>query len=92
MVPYRVRSVGVVGGGTAGWFSALALKRAFPSLAVTLLEARDVPVIGVGEATTPLIVPFLHVDLGIDPGEPSALKALSALDGMRTSSRVNAAR
>lgn len=35
---------------------------------------------------------FYDAALGIDPAEPSALKALSALDGTRTSSRVNAAR
>lgn len=35
---------------------------------------------------------FYDAALGIDPTEPSALKALSMLDGTRASSRVNAAR
>ena len=60
--------MGVVGGGTAGWFAALAIKRAFPSLEVTVIASREIPIIGVGEATTPLLVPFLAVDLGIDAG------------------------
>lgn len=61
-----VASVGILGGGTAGYLAALALRRKIPGLAVTLIESPDVPVIGVGEATTPLMPQFLHVDLGLD--------------------------
>ena len=60
------RTVGIVGGGTAGHLAALALRRAHPEIAVTLIESPDVPVIGVGEATTPLLPQFLHADLGLD--------------------------
>lgn len=59
-------SIGVIGGGTAGYFAALALKRAFPAVRVTLVESSDVPIIGVGEATTTLMPPFLHRQLGLD--------------------------
>jgi tryptophan 7-halogenase len=61
-----VTSVGIVGGGTAGYLTALALRRKVPGVAVTLIESPDVPIIGVGEATTPLMPQFLHVDLGLD--------------------------
>jgi tryptophan halogenase len=61
-----VASVGLLGGGTAGYLTALALRRKVPGLAVTLIESPDVPIIGVGEATTPLMPQFLHVDLGLD--------------------------
>jgi tryptophan 7-halogenase len=61
-----IRSVGILGGGTAGYLAALALRRKLPHLAVTLIESSDVPIIGVGEATTPLMPQFLHVDLGLD--------------------------
>jgi tryptophan halogenase len=61
-----LQSVGVVGGGTAGYFAALAVKRRFPELRVTLVESRAVPIIGVGEATTTLMPPFLHQQLGLD--------------------------
>ncbi len=57
--------MGVIGGGTAGYFAALAIRRRFPDLPVTLVESRDVPIIGVGEATTTLMPPFLHAQLGI---------------------------
>jgi len=60
------RTVGIVGGGTAGFLAALALRRVHPEIAVTLIESPDVPVIGVGEATTPLLLQFLHADLGLD--------------------------
>jgi len=42
------------------------LKREFPSLDVTLIESSKIPIIGVGEATTTLMPPFLHQQLGID--------------------------
>ncbi len=62
-------SVGILGGGTAGYLAALALRRRFPRLPVTLIESSSVPVIGVGEATTPLMPQFLHVDLGLSVRE-----------------------
>jgi tryptophan halogenase len=65
----RYRSVAVIGGGTAGWLAALAVQRRFPDVAVTVIESRDIPIIGVGEATTTLMPPFLHGELGLDAAE-----------------------
>ncbi|MGW1677366.1 tryptophan halogenase family protein [Saccharopolyspora sp. NPDC002376] len=46
------RSVVIVGGGTAGWMTASYLKAAFGErLSVTLVESKNVPTIGVGEAS-----------------------------------------
>ena len=59
-------SVGVIGGGTAGYLTALAIRQAFPTLDVTLIESSRIPIIGVGEATVPSIVNFLHEFLEID--------------------------
>lgn len=61
-----VTRVGILGGGTAGYLTALALRRKVPGVAVTLIESSGIPVIGVGEATTPLMPQFLHADLGLD--------------------------
>ena len=58
--------IGILGGGTAGYLAALALAKRFPGLDLTLIESSKVPVIGVGEATTPLMPQFLHNDLGLD--------------------------
>lgn len=65
--PYR--RIGIIGGGTAGFLTALALRARFPHLDVTLIESSAIPIIGVGEATAPHIVPFLHQFCGIDVHE-----------------------
>ncbi len=62
----RPRTIGVIGGGTAGYFAALAIRKQFPEIAVTVVESKDVPITGVGEATTTLMPPFLHAQLGLD--------------------------
>ena len=62
----QIRRVAVLGGGTAGYLTALALRRHLPHLDVTLIESSRHPVIGVGEATTPLMPQFLHADLALD--------------------------
>jgi tryptophan halogenase len=66
--PNAYRTVGIVGGGTAGYLTALALRARRPELDVTLIESSKIPVIGVGEATTPDLVRFLHSRrlLGLD--------------------------
>jgi tryptophan halogenase len=47
-----VKNVVIVGGGTAGWMTASYLRAAFGDrIAVTLVESKNVPNIGVGEAT-----------------------------------------
>ena len=53
-----VRSVVIVGGGTAGWITAgtLAAKikaESDSAISVTLVESPDIPIIGVGEGTWP---------------------------------------
>ena len=63
-----IRRIGIVGGGTAGYLTALALRAKHPELDICLIESPKVGVIGVGEATTPLMIQFLHVDLGLDIG------------------------
>src|SRR5688572_30123528 len=60
------RRVVVLGGGTAGYFAALGIRRWFPDIEITLVESSKIPIIGVGEATTPPLVAFLHGFLGID--------------------------
>ena len=63
--PPQFKSVCVLGGGTSGYLTAIALKSAFPGLEVTLVEATDVPIIGVGEATVDNFPRFLQ-GLGLD--------------------------
>lgn len=64
-----VNNIAVVGGGSAGYLTALYLKKKYPDWSVTLIESSKIPVIGVGEATTPRLLRYLHYDLGISVRE-----------------------
>jgi len=64
-----IREVLVLGGGTAGWMSASYLKRAFPHLKITLMEAPNIPKIGVGEATVPNLQKVFFDFLGLPEDE-----------------------
>jgi tryptophan halogenase len=64
--PGTVRRVAILGGGTAGWFTALALRAQLPWLDVTVIETPRIPIIGVGEASVPSLVAFLHHYLKLD--------------------------
>jgi tryptophan halogenase len=66
VVDHDIRSVIVLGAGSAGLLSAMTLQRAFPEFSVTIVHAPDVPIIGVGESTTALFPPFLHRSLGFN--------------------------
>lgn len=63
------KSVLILGGGTAGYLTALSLNKAHPNLKIQIVESSRIPVIGVGESTTTEIVPFLHNFLEFEPIE-----------------------
>ena len=55
MTPSRIA---ILGGGTAGWMAACLFERAWPSAQVTVVEAPDIPIVGVGEGSTPQLKAF----------------------------------
>ncbi|HBS34469.1 MAG TPA: tryptophan halogenase [Parvularcula sp.] len=68
-----LRSVVIVGGGTAGWMAASVLSKAFgPALSITLIESEEIGIVGVGEATIPQI---RHINNFLEIDENAFLKA-----------------
>ncbi|MEP7007083.1 MAG: tryptophan halogenase family protein [Sphingomonas bacterium] len=67
--PEPIKSVVIVGGGTAGWMAAAALSLLVRTgVSVTLVESDAIATIGVGEATIPPIRNF-NALLGLDEND-----------------------
>lgn len=54
------KSIAVVGGGTAGYVSALILKKRFPSINISVISSSKIGIIGVGEGSTEHWKTFLN--------------------------------
>jgi tryptophan halogenase len=60
----KLENVVVVGGGTAGWLTALFLKKQLPFSIITVVESPEIGILGAGEGSTPQLISFLD-ELGI---------------------------
>jgi flavin-dependent dehydrogenase len=69
------RRILIVGGGSSGWMAASLLKQRVPDAAITVVEASDIPTIGVGESTNP-VTKYFHRLVGLD--EAAFMRASNA--------------
>ncbi len=67
--PRRIQRIVVLGGGTAGFLSAIALRRTLSDVEIVIVRSTKLGVIGVGEGTIPSVVHFLHNFLGLNSFE-----------------------
>ena len=72
-----VKSVLIVGGGTAGWMAAAVLAKSFAreALAVTVVDSVEIGTVGVGEATIP---PILQLNALLGLGEDELVRRTQA--------------
>jgi len=58
------KGIVVVGGGTAGWLTALYAKQNYPNKDITVIASEEIGILGAGEGSTPMLISFLK-DLDI---------------------------
>jgi tryptophan halogenase len=70
MANHHIKTIAIVGGGTAGWMTAAALSRMLlpQNVKIKLVESEQIGTVGVGEATIPDIANF-NLMLGINEQE-----------------------
>jgi tryptophan 7-halogenase len=54
------KNIHIVGGGTAGWLTALLVKQFYPLYQITLIESDEIGILGAGEGTVPHIIDVLE--------------------------------
>ncbi|WP_019675305.1 tryptophan halogenase family protein [Arsukibacterium perlucidum] len=72
MNPDKMKTLTIVGGGAAGWMTAIYLNKVFnsqqPNFQINVIESPDIGIIGVGEATVHSIRYFFAA-MGLDENE-----------------------
>ena len=71
----KIKKIIIVGGGTAGWITALnLLQKTFSEIVV--VSSKDIPIIGVGESTTGKLAELINIKGGfVDVDEKNLLQS-----------------
>lgn len=54
-----MKNIVIAGGGSAGWLTALYVKKILPDCNVTLVESKEIGILGAGEGSTPALIYLL---------------------------------
>lgn len=64
---HKDKEIVILGGGTAGWLTALFCLKLFPHNQITLIESKKIGILGAGEGSTPTLPYFLQrLDIDIN--------------------------
>lgn len=55
-----MKKILVLGGGAAGWLTAIFAKKLFPENEIKLIESEKIGILGAGEGSTPHLISFLN--------------------------------
>jgi tryptophan halogenase len=64
-----IRKILILGGGSAGFMTALALKKEIPALDIVVIRSKEIGIIGVGEGSAIPFTAFVHQFLGLGVAE-----------------------
>ncbi len=64
-----MKEIVIVGGGTAGWLSAIYIKTKYSNYNVTLIESSQIGILGAGEGGTPNLRSIIIDEFGFDESE-----------------------
>lgn len=56
-----MKNVYIIGGGTAGWLTALITKKFYPKYNITLIESSEIGILGAGEGSVPFLINVLDL-------------------------------
>lgn len=60
----QIKNIVILGGGTAGWVTALNFLQKTNDINITVISSKEVPIIGVGESTTGIMNGLININNG----------------------------
>jgi tryptophan 7-halogenase len=60
----QIKNIVILGGGTAGWVTALNFLQKTNDVKITVVSSKEIPIIGVGESTTGMMNNLININNG----------------------------